>query len=417
MLAATTIGNALEFFDFTVYAFFAVTIGKLFFPVSSPEGQLLLSVATFGVGFISRPLGGFYFGQYADRHGRKAAMTLTITLMALACAMIALAPTYADIGIAAPIIIVAARMIQGFSVGGEVGVGITMLVESSHQGRRAYYASWNFGSQGLGIMLGALLAAGLAHFLPPASLETFGWRIPFLMGVLIAPVGLFIRLRLDETLAPPSSSSRALPLPTLLRTHKAPTVLGVLLCLGAAVSAYIIMLHMPLYAVTELHLPQTEAIGASVLGAAMTFVAAPFVGKLADSHGRKLPIYVGRALSLTAIYPAYAALNADPSLWKLFAIIAVLSLLLTLHVVPALTLISEILPNQIRATGMSVAYSLGVSLFGGFAPFIAVWLVHITHDPLAPAYYMIATLLISTLALPFIVDRTLVRLDAQADSY
>lgn len=424
VLVATTIGNALEFFDFTVYSFFAILIGKLFFPMATAQGQLLLSVATFGVGFVSRPLGGIVIGQYADRRGRKAAMVLTIMLMALGCALIAVAPTYAQIGIAAPVLIVIARLLQGFSAGGEVGVSVTMLVESSTNRNRGYFASWQFASQGLGIMVGAGVAAALSHWLSPAALESWGWRVPFALGVLIAPVGMYIRKQLHETLqvkeASTGTASRTAvraelpnPLRVLLRSYKWKTLLGILLIMGGTVSSYIILLYMPTYAIRELGLPADAALLASVLSAGITFVVAPFVGKLADRYGRKPLVLTGRIVSLLAIYPCFMWLNAAPSVANLLGIVGFLSVLLTLHAVPTITMIPEMIPNAVRATGMSVTYSIGVALFGGFAQLIAVWLIGVTGSKLAPAWYVIVSLLLSTWPLLFMPDRTGVGIDDQ----
>lgn len=421
VVVATTIGNALEFFDFTVYSFFAILIGKLFFPVATAQGQLLLSVATFGVGFVTRPLGGIVIGQYADRRGRKPAMVMTIMLMALGCAMIALAPTYAQIGLAAPLIIVVARLLQGFSAGGEVGVSLTMLVENGTVRNRGFFSSWQFASQGLGIMAGAATAALLSHYLSPAALESWGWRIPFALGVLIAPVGMYIRRQLHETLlvqeAPASATAADVanapvcanlpsPLLVLLREYKFKTMLGVLLIMGSTVSSYIILLYMPTYAIRELKLPPDVALLAGVLSAGVAFVFAPLVGWMADVWGRKPLVIIGRLASLVAIYPCFLWLNAAPSMANLLLIVGGLSALLTLHVVPMLTMLPEMIPNAVRATSLSVTYSLGVALFGGFAQLIAVWLIAATGSNLAPAYYVIASLALSTWPLLYMPDRT-----------
>jgi MHS family proline/betaine transporter-like MFS transporter len=352
-------------------------------------------------------------------------MVMTIMLMALGCAMIALAPTYAQIGLAAPLIIVAARLLQGFSAGGEVGVSVTMLVESGSVRTRGYFASWQFASQGLGIMVGAAIAALLSHYLSPAALESWGWRVPFALGVLIAPVGMYIRRQLHETLlvqeAPANASASANitgmasaavraelpnPLRVLLRDYKFKTLLGVVMIMGGTVSSYIILLYMPTYAVRELKLPSDTALLAGVLSAGITFVFAPFVGWMADAWGRKPLILAGRIASLVAIYPCFLWLNAAPSAANLLLIVGGLSVLLTLHAVPLITMIPEMIPNAVRATSMSVTYSLGVSLFGGFAQLIAVWLIAATGSNLAPAYYVIASLVLSTWPLLYMPDRT-----------
>ena len=214
VIAGTTIGNALEFFDFTVFTFLMLVIGPLFFPAASGYGQLLLTTATFGVGFLMRPVGGMLIGSYADRHGRRA-MTLTLWLMGLGCGLIALAPTYAQMGIAGPVIMVLARLIQGFAAGGEVGASTTLLVEHAPPSRRGY-SSWQFGSQSLGVMLGALVVALLTAALTPEQMKDWGWRVPFVIGILTVPVGAYIRRNLEETLEPQPAPGAARP-PTTSR--------------------------------------------------------------------------------------------------------------------------------------------------------------------------------------------------------
>lgn len=407
VIAATTIGNALEFFDFTVYSFLAVVIGRLFFPTMSPYGQLLLSVATFGVGFFMRPLGGIVIGAYADRRGRKAAMTLTINLMALGCAMIALAPTYAQAGLAAPLIIVLARLIQGFSAGGEVGASTTMLIEYASPRNRGYYASWQFASQGLGVTIGATLAGVLSATLSPEALDSWGWRVPFAVGVLILPVGVYIRRQLEETLEPRDHGKvEHGPVVTALRDHWRLVLLGILLTVGGTVSAYIITFYMPTYAIRELGLPMPMALLAGILSGFITFVASPFVGLAADRAGRKKLILGARLATLVLVYPCFLWLNAGPSPERLLIVVGVLSVLLAIQTAPAITMVPELFPKAVRATGMSIVYSIGVALFGGFAQFIATWLINLTGDKLSPAYYLIACLVVSTLALIGLEDRT-----------
>ncbi|MHA7186614.1 MFS transporter, partial [Burkholderia pseudomallei] len=205
LIAAAAVGNALEFYDFTVYSFFAILIGKLFFPVHSPFGQLMLAVASFGVGFVTRPLGGLVIGVYADRAGRKRAMIATLLIMALGTATIAVAPTYAQIGIAAPLLLVAARLLQGFASGGEVGASTTLLIEQAPQARRGFYASFQFSSQGLAALAGALTGVLLTSTLSAAQLESWGWRVPFVIGTLFAPLGYWLRRTVDEAPAPASA--------------------------------------------------------------------------------------------------------------------------------------------------------------------------------------------------------------------
>ncbi|RQO48722.1 MFS transporter [Variovorax sp. KBW07] len=409
-IVATTIGNGLEFFDFTVYGFLALVIGKLFFPTFNSYGQLLLTVASFGVGFIMRPLGGIVIGAYADRAGRKKAMTLTIFLMALGCALIAFTPTYASIGVAAPIIIVVARLIQGFSAGGEVGASTTLLVEHATPANRGYMASWQFASQGLGVLMGAVVVGALTVSLSTEAMQSWGWRVPFILGMLIAPVGMYIRRHLEESLhispeeaaAPRRQSSLA-----IVCTQHGKTVLAAILALvGGTTAAYVVTFYMPTYAVRELGLtPSVALIGAAITGL-ISFALAPFVGKLSDVVGRKPLILWSRVALAIVIYPAFLWLNASPTPTVLFVVLAALSVGLVAQTVPGITMLPEMFPKAVRASGMSLVYSVGVALFGGFAPFVSTWLVNATGSKLAPAWYLVVMTVVSLLGLLWLRDHT-----------
>lgn len=412
VIAGTTIGNALEFFDFTVFTFLMLVIGPLFFPAASGYGQLLLTTATFGVGFLMRPVGGMLIGSYADRHGRRAAMTLTLWLMGLGCGLIALAPTYAQMGIAGPVIMVLARLIQGFAAGGEVGASTTLLVEHAPPSRRGFYSSWQFGSQSLGVMLGALVVALLTAALTPEQMKDWGWRVPFVIGILTVPVGAYIRRNLEETLEPQPAPGAARarsdhqPLRRVLAGHKGAVAKGILLVIGGMVCAQIIGFYMPAYANKELGLPATSTLSASVVLGAIGFVAAPFVGLLADRVGRKRVIFWARAATVAALLPCFQWLVSAPSSARLMTVIALLAILLALQTAPVITMLPELFPKAVRTTGMSVVYGLGISVFGGFAQFFVTWLLHVTRNPMAPAWYLMVTVTLSTVVLFWIQDRT-----------
>ncbi|MDM0068193.1 MFS transporter [Variovorax sp. J31P207] len=415
-IVATTIGNALEFFDFTVYGFMALLIGKLFFPTSTAYGQLLLTAATFGVGFIMRPLGGIVIGAYADRAGRKKAMTLTIFLMALGCALIALAPTYARIGVAAPMLIVLARLIQGFSAGGEVGASTTLLVEHATPADRGYMASWQFASQGLGILLGAVAVGLLTATLSPAALESWGWRVPFFLGMLIAPVGMYIRRHLEESLDVETPAARAKArrssLSVVCSEHGRTVLAAILSIVGGTAAAYVVTFYMPTYAVRELGLPPTVALFGAALTGLLSFGLAPFIGRWSDRIGRKPLIVWSRIALVLMIYPGFLWLNQSPTPAVLFAVVGLLSITLVIQTVPGITMLPEMFPKHVRASGMSLVYSVGVALFGGFSPFISTWLLAVTGNRLAPAWYLLAMTLVSLLGLLWLKDFTGKDIDA-----
>jgi len=406
-IAAAALGNGLELFDFTIFSFFAVVIGKLFFPVQGQYGPLLLSLATFGLGFVTRPLGGLVIGHYADRHGRKAALTLTILAMALGTALIGLTPTYAQIGIAAPVLLVVGRLIQGFSAGGEIGTASTYLMESAQRGRRCYWVSWQMASQGGSALIGALFAVALSRGLQPAALEAWGWRVPFLIGLLIAPVGLYMRRHLPEThtASAPAADAPGI-LGSLLRVHRGKIGLGIALILGGTASMYITVFYMPSYMVKSLHMPAATAFLAACVAGAVLLVVSPWAGKLADRLPRRKPLVLGVSLaSGVLIYPAFNLIRLYPNLPVVMAVTAVLVLLMALGSPAGFVLVMEAFPREVRVTALALVYSVGVTLFGGFAQFIVTWLISRTGNVLAPAWYMSACSVVSIVALLRFVEQ------------
>jgi MFS transporter, MHS family, proline/betaine transporter len=424
-IAAITLGNGLEFFDFTIYSFFATIIGKLYFPVEGQLAQLMLAVGTFGVGFIMRPVGGIVLGAYADRAGRKAAMSLTLWLMTLGSAIIAFAPTYAAIGIAAPLLVILARLIQGFALGGEIGASTSLLLEYGSNSTRGFYGSWQFVSQGLNTVCGSLLGVALAAALSTAALESWGWRVPFVIGMAMGPIGIYIRRHLDETLpgvedgpAPqPGEGAAALqpgsqpvpravsqPVRTLFREHSRVITTGVLTTIGGTAANYIVLFYLSTYAIRILHLPMSSALWAAWTAAMVTVICSPFAGALSDRVGRKRVLWVSRVLLIVAVYPAFMMINAWPTVPVLLSVVAGLAVLVALTAVPNIVMLPEMFPREIRATGMSIVYCLGVSIFGGFAQFFATWLIQVSGSNLAPAWYLIGCGLVSLLPLPFMQE-------------
>jgi MFS family permease len=410
-IAAITLGNGLEFFDFTIYSFFATIIGKLYFPVEGQLMQLMLAVGTFGVGFIMRPVGGVVLGAYADRAGRKAAMSLTLWLMTLGSAIIAFAPTYASIGLMAPALIILARLIQGFALGGEIGASTSLLMEYGSDRTRGFYGSWQFVSQGLNTVVGSLLGVALAAMLSTHALESWGWRVPFVIGMAMGPIGVYIRRHLDETLPLPATSDEApvveaaavaRPVREIFGTHMGAIATGVVTTIGGTAANYIVLFYLSTYAIKILHLPMSLALWASWAAAFVTVICSPFAGSLSDRYGRKRVMWISRALLIAAVYPAFMIINAMPTVSVLLAVVAVLGVLVAFTAVPNIVMLPEMFPREIRATGMSIVYCLGVSIFGGFAQFFATWLIQLSGSTLAPAWYLIGCGVVSLLPLPFI---------------
>lgn len=399
-LVAVTLGNGLEIYDFAVYSFFSVIIGHLFFPASNDYVSLLLAVATFGVGFIMRPLGSMVLGNYADRHGRKAAMTLIMGLMSLGVLMVAFAPTYKDVGIFAPIVLIAGRLLQGFSAGGEVGAATTWLMEAGGHSRRGVRVSWQMTSQGGAALLGAAMGAGLSHLLSDQQLYDWGWRVPFIFGLLIMPVGLYIRRQLPETHSTTAASTVANPALTLWREHRRALVLGILLVMKGTTTFYIIVYYMPAYMVNTLHMPASISYWISLTAALLTLLIPFWGGRLADRLPKRKPILIGCAIvSFLLIWPIFATILYGVPLGYTIALIAVDQILANISAVAMFLLVLETFPKAVRACGMAMVYAVGVSLFGGFAQFNVTWLLKVTNAPMAPAWYLMFCSLVSLAAL------------------
>jgi len=398
VVAASVAGNALEFYDFVTYAFFAVYIGKAFFPASTPMGSLLLSVAVFGVGFVARPIGGVLIGAFADRAGRKPAMMLTIALITVGTLGLALTPSYDSIGMAAPLIIVACRLVQGLALGGEVGPATAFLVEAAPPEQRALYASWQLASQGVATLIAGIFGVVIIGLLPAEQVQAWGWRLPFIVGLLLVPVAIYLRRNMPETLHAPAAGSQSAQGLKALGRYKGVLVLAVLIVLGGTVSTYVGS-YMTTYAITTLHFPPATAMAATVMVGVSTLVFALFGGWLADRYGRKPIMLWPRVATAVLTVPLFLYLIGNPSITVLLAVTGLLAALTAVSGGASFVAIPELLPRGIRATGMSIAYAIGVSLFGGTTQFIITWLLQTTNNPAAPAWYVAVTSVITALAM------------------
>jgi MFS family permease len=394
-------GNVLEFYDFTTYAFFAVMIGKQFFPATDPLISLLLSVATFGVGFVTRPLGGIIIGAYGDRAGRKPAMMLTVLLMAVGMLMLALTPSYAAIGPIAPVLVVTARLIQGFALGGEVGPATSFLIEAAPPEERGFYASWQLASQGLSAMLAGGVGVTMSAILSPDDMLAWGWRIPFLLGILIIPVGLFMRSKIPETLdleAPTTHHSLGGVLAALFTEHARPVVLALLVIMAGTISTYILS-YMTTYAMTTLHMAAGTAIAATMVVGLATFAFSIVAGWLADRWGRKPLLIVPRVALILVAYPAFVLMNQAHTAPTLLLLSGLMAALGAMSGAVSLVMIPESLPKSVRSAGFSVAYALAVTVFGGTTQLVVTWLIGATGNPLSPAWYLIVSSVIGLVAM------------------
>lgn len=405
---AAVIGNALEWYDFVVFGFLTTIISRLFFPAQSEYASLLLTTATFGVGFFMRPLGAIVLGVFADRQGRKAALQLIIGLMTIAMAMIALAPTYAAIGIAAPLIIVLARLLQGFATGGEFASATSFLVEIAPPHQRGFYGSLQMVGQSLAALSGALAGALVTRGLAPEQIDAWGWRLPFLFGLLIGPVGMWMRRNLSETdefLHARANPSEKLSIGTLLAKHRRSVLVSFGLVVSGTITYYVVLVYMPTFAKTQLNIPLTDAFVAQVVGLLCLTAVIPLFGWLSDRIGRKPIIVTALFGYLVVLYPLFSWIHANPTLQNLIIMQSILCSMIGMLFGPISTALAEQFAPGIRSTGLAIAYNFAVMMFGGFAPFIVTWLTKVTGSPIAPVYYIIGGAAVGLTAAIFLVDR------------
>lgn len=402
-VAAAVAGNALEFYDFVIYAYFAVYIGHAFFPVGGEVGSLLLAAATFGVGFFTRPLGAILIGAFADRAGRKPAMILTVALITVGTLGMAVTPAYASIGIAAPVVVVACRLIQGLALGGEVGPATALLIEAAPPNRRALYASWQLASQGIAVAVGGMLGVAVSMSLSASQLAAWGWRIPFVVSLALVPVAVYIRRSLPETFEGGDGRTTSEVVGGVVRKHRRYLMLGVLITLSGAVSSQIGN-YMTTYAIHTLKLPPTIAQTAPLVGGVLTLVFALLGGWLSDMRGRKLVLVVPCVLLMLLSVPTFMWLGAAPGMGRFLVAITVLAGLTAMSATAAIVVIPELLPAAFRSTGVSLVYAIGTTLFGGTTQFAVTALIAWTGSPMAPAWYLAAACMLSLTAMAMVPE-------------
>ncbi|WP_296261450.1 MULTISPECIES: MFS transporter [unclassified Pseudomonas] len=400
-IVAASFGNALEFYDLLIYGYFAVVIGKLFFPSDNETTSLLLAVGSFGISFLMRPLGAIVLGSYADRAGRKASLTLSILIMLVGTALITFTPSYQQIGLAAPLLIVVARMLQGFSTGGEFGAATAFMVEHADASRRGFFASWQLSTQGLATVLAAGVSALLSYLLSEVQLSEWGWRVAFGVGLLIGPVGFYIRRQIDETPDFQNVAAKAeqkTPLRDVLIKGQVSLLLAIGVVAGATAFNYVHKLYMPTYALKQLHIAATSSyLGALVTGITLMLMA-PVFGSLSDRYGRFRVLTIALLITGFSSYPMFVWLNHFPSVSTLLMVQAVVGVLIAASLGPIPAMLADIFPTRIRGTGLALSYNFSVTLFGGFAPLIVTWMIDATGSKLAPSFYVVATSLVSVIA-------------------
>jgi MFS family permease len=383
-------GNFLEMYDFMVFGYYTPAIARAFFPTQSQFASLMLSLMSFGAGFLMRPLGALFLGAYFDHHGRRRGMLLTLGLMALGTLSVAVVPGYAVLGIFAPVLVVAGRLLQGFSAGAELGGVSVYLAEIATPGHRGFYVSWQSASQQVAVVFAAALGVVLGRLLSVEQMNAWGWRVPLLVGCAIIPVLFVIRRSLQETdefraRAHPSSASEVLG--SLLDSWGV-VLLGVMLVTTTTVAFYTITAYTPTYGQEVLHLTLTASLGVTLWVGLSNFFWLPVMGAVSDRLGRRPLLILSSTLLLLSTYPAMAWLVEAPSFPRLLGVELWLSFLYGSYNGAMVVFLTEVMPVRARAAGFSLAYSLATALFGGFTPAICTWLIHASGNRAVPGLWV-----------------------------
>jgi MFS family permease len=382
-------GNFLEMYDFMVFGYYAEAIGAAFFPQKDDFTRLMLTFMTFGAGFLMRPLGAVILGAYADKHGRRAGLLLTLGLMAVGVLTLALTPDYKTIGLAAPLIVLAGRLLQGFSAGMELGGVSVYLSEIAPPGRKGFYVAWQSASQQVAVVVAAIIGLMLNRALGHAAMNAWGWRIPLLIGCLIVPVLFYMRRSMQETEAFSKQTHR----PELAEVWRslvshAPTVLvGMMLVIMTTVSFYMITNYTPTFGTVVLHMSPVAAFTVTLCVGLSNLILLPVMGAVSDRVGRKPLLYICTVLMLLTAYPAMRWLVAAPSFGAFLAVELWLAVLYASYNGAMVVFLTEIVPLKLRAAGFSLAYSLATA-FGGFSSAIATWLIKHTGDKAMPGAWL-----------------------------
>ena len=398
-VAAAVAGNVLEWYDFAVYGYVAIYIARKFFPAGDEVTALLSTFLAYGLGFVVRPLGGIVIGRLGDTRGRKFALIITIMLMAVGTVLIGVLPTYESIGILAPLLLVFARLLQGFSAGGEWGSSTAFIVEWAPTGRRGYYGSFQQMSVVAGLLLGSGVAAILTTLVSNEQMDAWGWRVPFLLGGILGPVGMYMRRNIEETPAYEKAAATA-------ASTQPPAESPLLLAARAfgftivwTVCFYVLLAYMPTYTQRYLNFSPSAALWSNTIGLLVLVAAIPIMGMLSDRIGRK-PLLLACCIGFIVVpYPVFSLLLSTPDFAWLIAAQVLFALLIAMFSGPGPAAIAEIFPTRSRSTWMTTGYALATAIFGGFAPFISVWLIDRFQSPLAHTYYLIAAAVVSTLVI------------------
>lgn len=385
------IGNVLEWYDFSLYGYFAPIIAKLFFPISTPFLSLLATFGVFALGFLMRPLGALIFGYFGDRVGRRKTLAVAVILMAIPTTLIGLLPTYNYIGVFAAILLTVCRLLQGLAVGGEFAGSIVYITEHAPNSRRGLHGSWAMFSAFVGILLGSAVSA-LVSFLPADALTTWGWRIPFLLGIILGIVGLYLRMRMPETphFLALKADDKVLenPIYQAFKTALSPMIISAGLVFLPAMSFYLLFVYLSSYMNTYMHMPLHSALVINTISMLAIIIVIPWVGLLSDKIGRKPVLFFGALGFILFSYPLFLLLQVGSfSAMLISQVCFAIFLCFAYAAIPAALV--ELVGTHIRYTAMSFPYNFSNALFGGTAPLVATFLIGITGTPLAPSFYLI----------------------------
>jgi metabolite-proton symporter len=397
-------GNFLEMYDFMVFGYYASAIGRTFFPHHNEAAALMLSLMTFGAGFLMRPIGALVLGAYIDRVGRRTGLLVTLGLMSVGTLSIACVPGYARLGLLAPLLVLIGRLLQGFSAGVELGGVSVYLAEIATPGRKGFYVSWQSASQQVAVIFAALLGVALSSHLSAKQMDQWGWRVPLLVGCSILPFLFMIRRSLQETEAFLARTRR----PTTAEILRSVAVnwqlvlIGTLLVTMTTVSFYMITAYTPTYGKTVLHLTSRDSLLVTLCVGLSNLIWLPIMGALSDRIGRRPLLFACTLMALVTAYPAMSWLVSAPSFGRLLTVELWLSLLYAGYNGAMVVYLTEVMPPEVRTAGFALAYSLATALFGGFTPAISTYLIDRTHNQAIPgAWLSFAALcgLLATLAI------------------
>ena len=402
-----SLGNFLEMYDFMVFGYYAAAIGRAFFPTHNEYASLMLSFMTFGTGYLMRPLGAVVLGAYIDHHGRRKGLLVTLALMAVGTLSIGIMPGYETIGLFAPLLVVAGRLVQGLSAGVEVGGASVYLAEIATPGRKGFFVSWQSGSQQVAVAFAAFLGLILSMTLRPEQMAGWGWRVPLLIGSILIPFLLLLRRSLVETdeFKARKHHPDASEIWRTMMTNWRLILLGMMLSLTTTVTFYLITAYMPTYGTSVLHLSASSSMLVTLFVGISNLCWLPFMGALSDRVGRRPLLLLFSTIALLTPYPVLLWLVSMPSFERLLAAALWLSMIFGSYNGAMVVFLTEIMPADVRVSGFSFSYSLATGIFGGFTPAVSTWLIHETGNAAMPGAWMAMAGLMSLVATLVLTSR------------